>query len=261
MIRNRPSDAVVPWTPRRGRSILFLLALVVLAAAMFGPSTNVAIAAGKPGYPDKIGWGGRTWQVKSSQSKVGPGPNYFSASGENVWVDAWDRLHLQITSRNGRWNCAEIIGADSFGYGTYTFDIASPLDDLDPNVVLGLFTWSDKSAYNHREIDIEFARWGAASDPTNAQYVVQPYSIAGHLQRWTLPTGAAPTTHAFMWRSGRVDFASVASGWNHSWAYIGSDVPKPGGENPRLNLWLFGGTPPTDGLAVEIVVNSFSFTP
>jgi hypothetical protein len=166
--------------------------------------TGIASAAGKPGYPNTVLWGGRTWTVKSSQSRVGPGPNYFSASSDNVWVDSLDRLHLKITYRNGRWNCAEVIRAASFGYGAYTFEVATAVDDLDPNVVLGLFTWSDKGAFNHREIDVEIARWGNPSDPTNAQYVVQPYNLAGHLQRFTA-SGAAPTIHGFTWRSGRVD--------------------------------------------------------
>ena len=127
-----------------------LLAVLVGASLVF--------AAGKPGYPTRIVWSGRTWQVKSSQSRVGPGPNYFSASPENVWVDASDQLHERLTFRNGRWNCAEVIGTETLGYGTYVFDIASPVAALDPNVVLGLFTWSDKAAYSHREIDVEFGR-------------------------------------------------------------------------------------------------------
>jgi len=47
-------------------------------------SASLALAAGKPGYPTQIAWSGRTWQVKSSQSKVGPGPNYFSAVAESL---------------------------------------------------------------------------------------------------------------------------------------------------------------------------------
>src|SRR6266852_8102374 len=70
-----------PMRTRRATLVLSAMAVLVAAAA------GVATAAGKPGYPDRISWAGRTWQVKSSQSKVGPGPNYFSASAENVWVD------------------------------------------------------------------------------------------------------------------------------------------------------------------------------
>jgi hypothetical protein len=233
-----------------------LAALLGLVAA-----AGLAHGAGKPGYPTQIAWSGRTWQVKSSTSRVGPGPNYFSASSGNVWVDASAALHLRITQRNGRWYCAEIIGTDSPGYGTYLFEVASPVASLDPNLVLGLFTWSDKAAYAHRELDVEFARWGNAADPTNAQYVVQPYDVAGHLRRLTVPS-TTPTMHGFTWRPGQVAFASSdLAGFDVDWSYVGSDVPRSGGENVRLNLWLFGGAAPTDGREIEIVVTRFTFTP
>lgn len=242
------------------RSTKNVLGCVTAIAALL--VATAALAAGKPGYPTQITWSGRTWQVKSSQSKVGPGPNYFSASPENVWVDAAGRLHLRITLRNGRWSCAEVIGTQTLGYGTYVFEIASPVADLDRNVVLGLFTWNDKPAYAHREIDVEFARWGNAADPTNAQYVVQPYDVAGHLHRLTQPSPAAPTVHGFTWRPGRIDFASSdLLAWDHDWSYVGSDVPRSGGERVRLNLWLFGGASPANGQEVEVVVTGFTFTP
>ena len=43
--------------------------------------------------------------------------------------------------------------------------------------------------------------------------------------------------------------------------YTGADVPKPGDERVRLNLWLFGGAGPTNGLSTEVVVESFAFVP
>ena len=175
------------------REWLLMVALLV---------AHPAAAAGKPGYPDRITWGGRSWQVKSSQSRVGPGPNYFSASPANVWVDAEDRLHLRLTSANGRWSCAEVIGTTSFGYGSYVFTLASPVDALDPNVVLGLFTWNDDAAYNHREIDVKMSRWGAPANQ-NAQYVVQPYTLASNIHRFQQPA-VAQSTHSFAWTSGRL---------------------------------------------------------
>lgn len=38
-------------------------------------------------YSRLIGFGGYDWCVKRSNRKVGPGPNYFSDSTNNVWVD------------------------------------------------------------------------------------------------------------------------------------------------------------------------------
>ena len=245
---------------RRVRRPMALRALS-LAVLLVVASAAPALAAGKPGYPDKIAWGGTTWAIKTSRSAVGPGPNVFDKA--NVTVDAAGGLHLRIAKNAaGTWTCAEIIGPTSYGYGTYTFTLASRVDTLDPNVVLGLFTWSDRAPYAHREIDIEFARWGNPDDPTNAQYVVQPYGTAGHLQRFTQPA-ADTSTHRFTWQPGRVTWQSLDGGGNPiaNYTYSGADVPKPGDERVRLNLWLFGGAAPTDGAPVEVIVSSFVFTP
>src|SRR4051812_19512341 len=118
-----------------------------------------------------LAFSGYSWVVKASSGKVGPGPNYFSSSANNVWVDNLGRLHLRITKQGSRWFCAEVVSQASFGYGTYRWYLDSPVDNLDPNVVLGLFTWSDLPDYANREIDIEFSRWGAARN-LNAQFVV-----------------------------------------------------------------------------------------
>lgn len=224
-------------------------------------SASTTLAAGKPGYPDKVAWSGETWAIKTSRSPVGPGPNIFSKA--NVSVDAQGRLHLRIAKdAAGAWTTAEIIGPRTYGYGTYTFTLGSAVNDLDPNVVLGLFTWSDRARFAHREIDIEFARWGNASDATNAQYVVQPWDVASHLSRFAQPADAT-TTHQFTWRPGRIDWRSLDSAGSPiaSYAYTGTDVPPTGDERVRLNLWLFNGSAPTDGQPVEVIIDSFVFTP
>ncbi len=244
--------------PTRHRRPAFAVGLAVLVLFATASST---LAAGKPGYPDKITWSGLTWSVKTSRSPVGPGPNLFAK--ENATVDAQGRLHLRIAKNAaGTWTTAEIIGPRTHGYGTYTFTISSAVDDLDPNVVLGLFTWSDRAPSAHREIDIEFARWGSASDSTNAQYVVQPHGVANHLARFTQPSDTS-STHRFTWRAGRIDWASFDSAGVPiaSYAYTGADVPTTSDERVRLNLWLFGGAAPTDGQPVEVIVSSFAFTP
>lgn len=240
-----------------GRSLRVLVLGGLLAAIASAP----VAAGGKPGYPDKVSWGGATWQVKTSRAAVGPGPNVFDKA--NVTVDASGYLHLRIQrNAGGTWTSAEIIGPTSFGYGTYTFILGSRVDSLDPNAVLGLFTWSDKAPYAHRELDIEFSRWGNAAEPTNAQYVVQPYDAARHLARFTQPATTV-STHRFTWRKGTVSWQSLdaASAPIASYAYSGSDVPVPGDERVHLNLWLFNGAAPLNGAPAEIIVRSFSFTP
>lgn len=223
--------------------------------------------------PNAFHWCGYDWDVKNSGAFLfGPGPNRFSDSTENVWVDASGRLHLRITLRNGQWCCPEVVSRRAFGYGTYRFFLDSAVDALDPNVVLGLFTYDDDptSTGGHRELDVEMARWGNASDTTNAQFVVQPFGTAGNLMRWTLPVGATPSTHSFTWSSGRVDFishngafapppASVPQG--AAWSNTSASVPVPGDERVRMNLWLFNGAAPANGQEVEVVISRFAFIP
>jgi protoheme IX farnesyltransferase len=242
-------------------SILYL-ALLFAAIAVDTLAVGPVLAAGKPGYPDRVAWGGIQWQVKTSNAAVGPGPNVFAKA--NVSVDSTGFLHLRIAKdATRRWTTSEIIGPTSYGYGTYTFTLGSRVDQLDQNVVLGLFTWSDKAPYAHREIDVEVARWGVPTDPTNAQFVVQPYNLANHLVRFASGSQAR-TVMQFTWRAGRVDFVSrdAATGTVvRQYSYVGTEVPKPGDERVHLNLWLFGGAAPTNGLAAEVVIESFVFAP
>lgn len=217
----------------------------------------------------RLDFSGYNWWVKSRTSPVGPGPNYFSDSTNNVWLDASNRLHLRITNRSNTWQCAEVVTRRTFGYGSYRFALDSRVDNLDPNVVLGLFTWSDDPADAYREIDIEFSRWGNAADPTSAQYVVQPYDTPGHLRRFTVPTSATNSTHFFTWETNRVSFQSLNGAFTPSpppasvignWLYTLS-VPRSGDENIRINLWLSQGRAPSDGREVEVVIRSFQFVP
>jgi hypothetical protein len=233
------------------------LALVIAVGWSIAFAAAVSAARPGPSGPRTVAFDGYTWTVKASTRKIGPGPNLFSP--DLAWIDASGALHLRIAKVGGRWNVSEVINQATLGYGTYSWTVRADLDALDRQVVLGLFTWNDDPAYNHRELDVEFARWGNASDPTNGQYVVQPYDRAGNLQRIRQAPGFATTTHGFTWRPDRVDFFSSAA--PTSWSYAGADVPRPGGENARMNLWLFRGVAPSNGQPAEVVITDFTFTP
>jgi hypothetical protein len=236
----------------------------ILVTAMLVIALPMTAAAARPIKPPPPGptvieWSGQTWHVKSHSRKIGPGPNFFSSANVTLVDDA---LHLSITKSGNKWYAAEVISDKSFGYGTYTWTVRLT-EPLDPNVVLGLFTWNDDPAYNHREIDIEYAKWGNAADPNNAQYVVQPYANEGNEHRWRQPAFDGATVHSFTWEPNAVTFRSTTAGGAvlEEWTYDGLDVPVPGGENARMNLWLFRGAAPQNGQTVTIVLESFTHTP
>jgi hypothetical protein len=221
----------------------------------------------RPPYKRTFQFSGYTWGVKASSSPVGPGPNNFSDLESDVFVDTEDRLHLKIVQRDAAWFCTEIVNTQSLGYGTYTFTLASPIDQLDPNVVLGLFTWdTDAPQYNYREIDIEISRWGDLQ-ALNTQYVIQPYTHAGNLHRFDTLLRGGLSTYQFEWRNEGVYFRSYQGSPANPgeridfWNYSGADNPPPGGENTRLNLWLMNGNPPSNEKEVEVEVEAFTFTP
>jgi hypothetical protein len=227
--------------------------LVVATVALAGSGS--AADASRRVSPRTVQFSGYTWEVKSSDEGVGPGPNYFSGSTDNVRVDSSGRLHLKLTYSNGRWYCAEVINTQSLGLGRYSFRLGSPVSDLDPNVVLGLLTWSDDPAYSNREIEYEFSRWANARNPTNGQYVVQPFQW--NRQKFRQPP-VSSSTQSFDWEQNAVTFTS-SSGVPSTWT-TDHRVPPPGGERVHMNLWLYLGEPPTDGRTAEVIVTSFKFT-
>lgn len=221
----------------------------------------------------KISFAGYDWWVKRHCNPVGPGPNYFSDSNENISVDPNGYLHLKIAQRDERWYCSEVIGDTNLGYGTYIFTVQGRVDSLDENVVLGLFTWEDcVPEHNYREIDIEFSRWGEAKND-NAQFVVQPWNKPGNMFRFNIDLAGRPnkvTTHVFTWNQDSICFCSYYGDFSlvppkddiiASWRYTGSNIPPAGAENARINFWLMNGIAPTNGQNADIVIKSFQYLP
>lgn len=210
------------------------------------------------------------WFVKTSAGGLaGPGPNYFSDSTNNVWVDAQGLLHLKITHTNNKWQCVEMISDRSFGYGQYRFTVNAPVNSLDPSVVLGLFTWSNDTAYNDREIDMELSCWNYAFGTTNVEdFAVAPYNT-GQVLRFSMPAGVTNSTHSFIWQSTNIAFQSlngnfasplattnILQSWN-----CALGIPPAGGEQVHINLWLNQGNAPINGQPVEVIISAFTFVP
>ncbi|HEY3265372.1 MAG TPA: glycoside hydrolase family 16 protein [Armatimonadota bacterium] len=215
-----------------------------------------------------IRFSGYDWTVKSSRDRVGPGSNYFSDSSENVWVDSRGRLHLRITKRGDRWYCAEVVSKRSFGYGTYRFHLAALPDEIDPKVVLGLFTWNNEPAYHHREIDVELSHWGEP-DTQLGQFVVQPYTDPKNISRFPVPLPLPASTQSFTWTPSKVTFlstkrsAAASSGPDaviHKWTAT-NGIPRAGGENARMNLWLMREPGQDEDRQTEVIIDRFAFEP
>jgi hypothetical protein len=214
-----------------------------------------------------IQFSGYQWEVKSSAGRVGPGPNYFSSSKDSVLIDEKGRLHMRLSKVDGKWYCSEIILMQTLGYGTYKFTLDGSIDNLDPRLVLGLFTWSDSPAYSHREIDIEISRWGQAKNK-NAQFVIQPYTRPENIIRFDIPRGLQATTHIFTWTQDSVscqitkkDAGQSPKGSIIQQHIFTQGIPESGDENARINLWLMGGSPPIDGKEAEVIISKFEFSP
>jgi hypothetical protein len=187
-----------------------------------------------------------------------------------VWTDYQGRLHLRITHHTNQWQCAEFLSARSFGHGTYRFEIGSPVDVLDPNVVLGLFTWSDDPSYTYREMDVECSRWSDPSDTNNSQFVLQPFDLANHLVRFRVAPNVTNATFLFTWETNRISWQSqvgsysppTSSNFISSYTFTNTaDIPLPGDENVDINLWLVNGNAPMNGQETEFILNSFQFVP
>jgi hypothetical protein len=205
-----------------------------------------------------ISFSGYIWEVKSApKTKVGPGPNFFSDSGEDIFADRCG-LHLRTAERDERWFATEAKLAETPGFGIYTFQLSSNVLDLDERAVFSGFLYEDDS----HEIDIEFSK--ALAGSAGGQYVVQPWQESGHLTRFHAPC-AKETSHRITWGPGAVSFhswqghtpepddASLVAAWE----YKGISIPSPHKARMIFNIWLYQGQTP--GKADEVIVAALVF--
>jgi len=208
-------------------------------------------------------FGGLTWFVKTAPIPVYPGPQFFVQ--QNAFVDNQGQLHLRLTQCGGSWCAADVYTTQTIGYGTYTFAINSTLNNLDPNVTLGLFTWDAQAGnQNNRELDIEFGRWGNPNATANAQFVVQPYNGPNNIQTF-LMSPATSSTHQITWLPTGVQFQSSAnseiiSQWNYP-AGGPVPVPTPGDVHLHMTFYVAVGQAPVAPVNQEIIVSNFQYSP
>lgn len=208
-----------------------------------------------------LSFSGYEWEISDSAGEErGPGPNVFAGDAKSVWVDAKGRLHLSIRKVGNRWTSSEAVLSESKGYGTYRFTLASRVDALDPNTVVGLFTWDNDEEDAHRELDVEFSRWG---DPlrSNGQFVIQPFGTLGNLTRFELPP-LPRSVHSFDWLPDSAAFVSKRPDGHIVAEHIfGHGIPRTGKERAIINFWLYESKGPQDGKPEELIVEKFEFIP
>lgn len=237
-----------------------------------------------------LNWSGFTWCIiGSNDSKCYPGPNYYSSNTDNVRVDSAGDLHIRITNRNGRFYCAEMHTVQTVGYGKYTFAISSRIDNLDKNIVLGLFTWNDKNCITNAnsEIDIEFTRWGDAGNPDVIEYSVQPTNSGQETDRFTsrpMTLNTNKSIHFINWTPSIIEWSGYQGHTNPPssndliayWSFNSNNIPKsskicnsnpvviPDPENAthlNLNLWLNRGNYPSNNQEAEVIIHSINYNP
>lgn len=236
-------------------------------AAAAGASPAATSSQAPPNVPagmHSINFAGYTWVVKDSGTGLdGPGPNTWSSDASTVFVDGNGYLHLKVWQDAGVWKCAEVYLLQTLGYGAYRFTLGTDVSRLDPNLVLGLFTYSNAAAQNHRELDIEFSRWGLANGTLNADYTVQAATTPGNADFWTEGAGLGDTEHSLQWLAGQANFSSAVPGYApySAFSVANASVPSSLDEVVHINLWLSQGNAPLNGQPLEVVIKGFSFTP
>lgn len=243
--------------------------LCVVAFTVLGSYVTQHAQAQQYG-PKTLRFCGYDWEVRPAGSG-GPGPNRWDPN--NVWVDRFGNLHLKITKSGSEWHCAELYTLQRFGFGRYQFQVIGRIDQLDPNVVFGIFDYPTPNVGpdGTNEIDLEFARWGNAAYPIG-NYTVYPavYGYPNTSRTFDFTLSGDYTTHRFIRRRTQVSFQSLNGHRDNDlypiawWTYSPRDFWRriPQQAVPvHINLWLFGGQPPTNGREVEIIVSRFSFTP
>jgi len=215
-----------------------------------------------PPPPTKpLEFGGFEWKVRTIAGDRGGTNNLYS--GDNAWVDASGAMHLRITNKDNRWECAEAELTRSLGYGTYTI-VVRDTSQLEPAAILSMHTFDDWGGQEHyRELDMEIGRWGDAKYHSNAQYGVQPFFVSGNVAPFQEPAGTL--THTLHWESGRASFAtyrgSSTKGAVVSQHTFTAGVPAPGQEFFQFILYVVASDKYPLQKGAEVVVEKFEYLP
>ncbi len=244
---------------------------------------------------DVLTFANRKWDIKIYKNITwGPGNNYFTGHPNDIFIDDNGYLHLSVTERDGKWWSSEVVSQDTMGYGTYVWTIQGDPVNIDPQIVLGLFTWDDNTFKTdaNSEVDIEFSKWGDTNQDTTLQFGVQPINFGPYYPERDDKPKTEPSvwdgvsTHAFTWTDTLITWESwVGPEYGNgkpqaSWTFDSNNparvkneggnssnpviIPAPGNAtNARMNLWIVRGA--NDGplfpFRTEIIIQDFKYTP
>lgn len=270
------------------RNTLYLFLMLAIVSCKQSDPQDVLGRVG-----DTVTFSGRKWDIKSSATPVGPGPNVFSKRYDDVWVDDKGYLHLTIDQHDNQWYSSEVVGQDNLGYGTYTWTIQADPMSFAENVVFGLFTWDNNTFVTdgNSEVDIEFSKWGDPTSVTPTTYSVQPVSFGSFYAERTKEKEIANsllkgvTTHQFTWTDtlitwksyrGNLPIGEPIASWSFNLNHpprvkeeggVVSNpivIPAPGlTTNARMNFWTlpYQSLAPLNGLKHEVVIQRFTYEP
>ena len=191
----------------------------------------------------------------------------FSTNRVSVDTNGW--LHLSIREEDGHWWCAELESVGWMGYGEYAWAVEGPLDRLESNTILGLFSFDEPRGVTNYEIDIEISRSLVGGYQSNLLYTVQPWYIPGNGYQTPMTLTNPTTTHRFRWTP---DQAHWLGYYGHTRepassnlvfaerVYVSDNVPTPPARC-EINFWLCEGLAPADTQYLECVIKDFRFTP
>lgn len=218
-----------------------------------------------------VNFSGYVWNVRKTTEPSGPGPNLFSDSVDNVFLDSQRNLHLRILNVEGIWHCAQ-VESSPMGHGTYYFQTKSNILALDHNVALGICAYNDDS----HETDFEYSKYGnpAATDIGGFTTQPAPYTPENHLA-YSIDQVPSPYTISqwFVWSPDKIEFMAAKGEYMPTDEVPSVDIIKSWTCNlPRdalnaraiMNLWLFQGHPLTCincKKLQEVVITRFFFKP
>ena len=251
------------------KNVIFLkqlkiaLLLFTLFTVFYCPALQAQEKAAKAAFSTAartITFAGVTWNVKSGGPK-GPGPNYWTDNAGDVWVDEQGRLHMTIIKKDNTWYCSEVYTTEFSTYGEHRFLVEGDFDRMDKQIVLGLFTYAADDA----EVDIEFSKWGSASNNKIGGYTLQPYYITGNNYKFPCTLSSSKSTHYFNWQPDSVHFGSYqghhygrpdhASDVIQQWVYTGNHIPDSSlNLRTHINFWLFQGKNPVNFSVLHIII-------